>query len=189
MSSLLNFHVCWYAHFILILLTQTAGDTSVNKKAANHVCFWFGFFKLLMISAGYNSKLLQILSFTLIEADHQHLILVYCHRYKLKPYYMMPNVISQHEISFALPLVIFPPAATILLMQFLFWALMCRDHHHVSCFSLVYLREILSILFDIATFYPLYLCYFSHHRNDDSRRFAAAYHACQYCVMAVYFTQ
>lgn len=94
MSSLLNFHVCWYAHFILILLTQTAGDTSVNKKAANHVCFWFGFFKLLMISAVYNSKLLQILSFTLIEADHQHLILVYCHRYKLKPYYMMPNVIS-----------------------------------------------------------------------------------------------
>ena len=37
MSSLLNFHVCWYAHFILILLTQTAGDTSVNKKAANVV--------------------------------------------------------------------------------------------------------------------------------------------------------
>ena len=95
MSSLLNFHVCWYAHFILILLTQTAGDTSVNKKAANHVCFWFGFFKLLMISAVYNSKLLQIHSFTLIEADHhQHLIFVYCHRYKLKPYYMMPNVIS-----------------------------------------------------------------------------------------------
>ena len=95
MSSLLNFHVCWYAHFILILLTQTAGHTSVNKKAANHFCFWFGFFKLLMISAVYNSKLLQIHSFTLIEADHQHhLIFVYCHRYKLKPYYMMPNVIS-----------------------------------------------------------------------------------------------
>ncbi|CAO0791893.1 unnamed protein product [Mucor circinelloides] len=57
-SSLLNFHVCWYAHFILILLTQTAGDTSVNKKAANHVCFfWFGFFKLLMISAVYNTIL------------------------------------------------------------------------------------------------------------------------------------
>ncbi|CAO0800964.1 unnamed protein product [Mucor circinelloides] len=84
-----RYHTSWSTH-----RRAKAGDTSVNKKAANHFCFWFGFFKLLMISAVYNSNLLQIHSFTLIEADHQHLISVYCHRYKLKPYYMMPNVIS-----------------------------------------------------------------------------------------------